>query len=315
MSDKKIISVVVPVYNEEKNINDFYNKLVEIFDDCSECDFEIIFVDDGSRDASILEIEKIAENDRRIKGISFSRNFGKEVATSAGCHSAKGDAVVTMDADLQHPPELIKDFIDEWNKGFEVVYTVRMENEGASFMKKLTSNVYWWIFNKISSYNSESRTTDFRLMDRRVIDEFNKFSERGRLFRGIVDWMGYKRSRIEFVAAERNSGDVAYSYNKLIALAINSFTAFSMMPLRLAGYFGVVITSGSFLLFAFMIVTRFFSETIVFSPIAYVIVANTLLIGIVLTCLGFIALYIARIHDEVINRPLYIIRNKINIDE
>ncbi|MDH4330904.1 MAG: glycosyltransferase, partial [Candidatus Moranbacteria bacterium] len=185
----------------------------------------------------------------------------------------------------------------------------------ASFMKKLTSNMYWWIFNKISSYNSESRTTDFRLMDRRVVDEFNKFSERGRLFRGIIDWMGYKRVRIEFIAPERNNGEATYSYGKLIGLAINSLTAFSLLPLRMAGYFGIFITTLSFLLLMFMLGTRIFSSTIVFSPIAYVIVANTLFIGIVLICLGFIALYIARIHDEVTNRPLYIVRNKINIDE
>ncbi|MFC1608865.1 glycosyltransferase family 2 protein [Patescibacteria group bacterium] len=312
---KKLISIVVPVYNEEANIDDFYSAMKKTFSDCDNCNFEVIFVDDGSRDGSILSINKVAKNDKRIKCLSFSRNFGKEVATSAGCHHAKGDAVVTMDADLQHPPELIKEFIERWNDGYEVVYTVRKENKGASFMKRFTSRCYWWIFNKIASFSAESRTTDFRLMDRKVMEEFNRFSERGRLFRGIIDWMGYRRDKIEFVAPERNGGEAAYSYASLVNLAINSFTAFSMMPLRLAGYFGVVITTGSFLLFAFMIVTRFFSETIVFSPIAYVIVANTLLIGIVLTCLGLIALYIARIHDEVINRPLYIVRNKINIDE
>jgi dolichol-phosphate mannosyltransferase len=316
MSSKKLISIVVPVYNEEKNIGDFYRESKKALSSyCSDFDFEFVFVDDGSRDASILELRQLANKNHEVRVIEFSRNFGKEVATSAGCHYAKGDAVVTMDADLQHPPELIRDFIDEWREGIEVVYTVRKENEGASFVKKLTSSMYWWIFNKISSYNSESRTTDFRLMDRRVIDEFNKFSERGRLFRGIIDWMGYKRKRIEFVAPERNNGNATYSYAKLFGLAINSLTAFSLMPLRLAGYFGIMITSISFLLLLFMLFNRFFGSDPIFTPIAYVIVANTLLIGIVLICLGFIALYIARIHDEVTNRPLYIIKDKYNIDE
>lgn len=310
-----MISIIVPVFNEEKNIDDFYSEVKKVFNTCDDCEFELIFVDDGSRDSSVLCINNIAKNDKRVKCLSFSRNFGKEVATSAGCHYAKGDAVVTMDADLQHPPELIKEFLKRWKKGYEVVYTVRKENKGASFVKRTTSQVYWWIFNKIASFSAESRTTDFRLMDRKVMEEFNKFSERGRLFRGIIDWMGYKRTKIEFVAPERNGGVAVYSYSKLINLAINSFTAFSMMPLRLAGYFGIAITSGSFLLLIFMLIAKFFSSDIIFSPIAYVIVANTLLIGIVLTCLGLIALYVARIHDEVINRPLYIVRNKINIDE
>lgn len=316
MNKEKLISIVVPVYNEEKNINDFYREVKKVFDrDCAEYGVEFVFVDDGSKDGSILELRKLAEKDSRVKAISFSRNFGKEVATSAGCHYAKGDAIITMDADLQHPPKLIREFLNEWEKGAEVVYTVRKENEGASFMKRLTSNMYWWLFNKISSYNSESRTTDFRLMDRKVIDEFKKFSERGRLFRGIVDWMGYKRTRIEFVAPERNNGVATYSYGKLINLAINSLTAFSLLPLRLAGYFGIVITSGSLLLLLFMLFEKLFGSAMFFTPIAYVIVANTFLIGIVLICLGFIALYIARIHDEVTNRPLYIVRTKFNLDE
>lgn len=316
MTEKKLISIIAPVYNEQDNINDFYQEINKecSFDD-SGFEWELFFVDDGSQDRSILELEKIANSDKRVKVISFSRNFGKEVATSAGCHYSRGDAVVTMDVDLQHPPSLIKDFIREWKNGAEVVYTVRKENEGAGFVKKLTSGVYWWIFNKISSYNSESRTTDFRLMDRNVVNEFNRFSERGRLFRGIVDWMGYKRKRIEFVAPERNSGKATYSYAKLFGLAINSLTAFSLMPLRLAGYFGILITSISFLLLIFMLFNRIFGSEPIFTPIAYVIVVNTILIGIVLICLGLIALYIARIHDEVTNRPLYIVRNKFNIDE
>lgn len=312
MSENKLISVVIPVFNEEKNISVIADEIRKIFSGL-DYDYELIFVNDGSSDSSILELNKLSESNKNIKVLDFSRNFGKEVATSAGCHFAKGDAVITMDADLQHPPTLIPEFLKKWERGAEVVYTVRKENQGASTMKKLTSRIYWWIFSKISSVETEPHSTDFRLIDRKVASVFRNFSERGRLFRGIIDWMGYKRAKIEFVAPERLRGKATYAYKKLFYLAINSITAFSLMPLRLAGYLGVFITTVSFLLLLVMLITELFN-TLVFTILAFVVVSNTLLIGIVLMCLGFIALYIARIHDEVTNRPLYIIRNKVNID-
>lgn len=310
----KLISIVIPIYNEEKNISSLYIELKKVLDNIN-FKWELILVNDGSKDGSIIELEKLVRADSKVKVLDFSRNFGKEAATTAGCHFSRGDAVVTMDADLQHPPEVIREFLEKWQEGFEVVYTVREENKGASFTKKITSKIYWWIFSKISSSNSEPHSTDFRLLDRKVVDEFKKFPERGRIFRGIVDWMGYKRARVDFVAPERKAGQAGYSYAKLFGLAINSLTAFSLMPLRLAGYLGVIITSFSSIFLIIMLVTRWFFSPEMFSPIAFLMIINTLLIGIVLICLGFIALYIARIHDEVVDRPLYIIRNKINIDK
>ncbi len=308
----KLISLVIPIYNEEKNISPLYAELQKVTSG-SDFDFELIFVNDGSTDGSILELNKIAEEDKKIKIIDFAKNFGKEIALSAGCHFSKGDAVITMDADLQHPPTLIAGLIKKWEEGFEVVFTVRKENKGASLLKKFTSNIYWWIFSKTSSLSSEPHSTDFRLIDKKVVDIFRKFPERGRIFRGIIDWMGYKRAKLEFTANERNQGDATYSYKKLIGLAINSLTAFSLLPLRVAGYLGTLITSVSFILLAVMIISEIF-DFLDFTAIAFFVVANTLLIGIVLICLGFIALYIARIHDEVVGRPLYIIREKINLD-
>lgn len=313
MAEKKLISIVVPIYNEEKNIAPLHAEIVRVFSGLPNYDCEIIYVEDGSRDASILELQKISNQNNQVKILEFSRNFGKEIAMSAGCHFAKGDAVITMDADLQHPPELIPEFIQKWADGAEVVYTVRKENKGANFTKKTTSQMYWWLFDKIAQVNTEPHSTDYRLIDRKVVETLNKFSERGRIFRGIVDWMGYKRERIEFIAPERKGGVATYSYLKLIRLAINSITAFSLLPLRLAGYFGIFITSVSFILLLIMAITEIFNK-IFFTVMAFVVVANTLLIGIVLVCLGLIALYIARIHDEVTNRPLYIIRNKVNIE-
>jgi dolichol-phosphate mannosyltransferase len=310
-----LISIILPIFNEEKNIAPITAEIKKVFQNLK-YNYEIIFIDDGSVDKSFLEIFKLAQNNLRIKALGFSRNFGKEIALSAGCHAARGQALITMDADLQHPPQLIPDLIAQWEKGFEVIYTVRRQNQGAPLLKKLTSQIYWFIFTKIASVPMEPHSTDFRLIDRKVALAFNQFSERGRIFRGIIDWIGFKRSRLEFTAPERFSGRATYSYQKLFNLALHSFTAFSLIPLKMASYLGILITSCSFLLLIIMIVNKIFNNFwLVFSPLSFVIVANTLLIGIVLICLGFIALYIARIHDETSNRPLYIIREKINFEK
>ncbi len=311
----KLISVVIPVFNEEQNIPLVFEEVKKTFAVHPEYDFEVIFVNDGSRDNSLLEILRLSREDHRVRGLDFSRNFGKEPATSAGCHQARGDAVVTMDADLQHPPMLILQFLELWKQGAEVVYTVRKVNTGAGWFKKISSKMFYWLFNKVSEVKTESGTTDFRLMDKKVIEVFRKFPERERMFRGMIDWMGYKRAKVEFVAPDRIHGNANYSYNKLFQLAINSLTSFSLLPLRLAGYGGIFITILSGLLLLGMVVTNGFIEPNMFTSIAILGVSNMFLIGIVLISLGFIALYIARIHNEVINRPLYIVREKVNIIE
>lgn len=310
----KRVSIVIPVYNEEKNISLINKEIADVFSSLP-YEYEVIFVNDGSQDNSLLEILQLSQANPRIKCLDFSRNFGKEPATSAGCHHADGDAVITMDADLQHPPALIPRFLELWESGTEVVYTVRKENRGASWFKKLSSKIFYWMFNKVSEVKTESGTTDFRLMDKKVIEVFRKFPERERMFRGMIDWMGYKREKVEFVAPDRIHGIAKYSYRKLFQLALNSFTSFSLLPLRLAGYIGVVIMTVSGLLLAGMLITDWFIDPNTFTPIAILGVSNMFLIGIVLVSLGFIALYIARIHNEVINRPLYIVREKVNINQ
>lgn len=309
----KQISIVIPVYNEEKNIPVIADEIRTVFAVLPEYGYEIIFVNDGSRDNSFLAIYDLSQKNSHVKGVDFSRNFGKEIATSAGCHHASGDAVITMDADLQHPPTLIPEFLRLWEKGAEVVYSVRKKNDGASVLKKMTSSIYYWLFNKVSSITTEPRSTDFRLIDKKVVEVFRKFPERERMFRGMIDWMGFKRAKVEFVSPRRLHGDAGYSYLKLFQLAMNSFTAFSLLPLKMAGYFGIIITTISGVLLTVMLVSRWFFDPTLFTPIAILGVSNMFLIGIVLVSLGFIALYIARIHNEVINRPLYIVREKVNM--
>lgn len=310
---KKTISVVIPAYNEEKNLPLMRESLEKIFEKLS-YEYEIIFVNDGSTDGSLDVLKKMARKDSRIKILDFSRNFGKEVAISAGCHAAGGDAIITMDADLQHPPRLIKKFLALWENGAEVVYTVRKENSGARMFKKISSRLFYWIFNKISDMKSESGTTDFRLMDRKVIEVFRTFPERERMFRGLIDWMGFHRVKVEFTASQRVNGSPAYSYSKLFRLAMNSFTSFSLFPLRVAGYLGVCISSVSGLVLFFMLFSKLWDPGL-FTPVAILAISNVFLVGIVLISLGLIALYIARIHTEVSGRPLYIVREKINVKE
>ena len=306
----KQISIVIPAFNEEENLPIVAEAISEVFSSLS-YEYELVFVNDGSSDGSLEVLRRLAQDNPRIKAIDFSRNFGKETATSAGCHYASGDAVITMDADMQHPPEIIPRFLEEWENGAEVVYTVRKETSGAGWVKKLSSKVFYWIFNRISDMKAESGTTDFRLMDRKVIEAFRRLPERDRMFRGLIDWMGFRRVRVEFSANDRQNGAARYSYGKLFRLALNSFTSFSLFPLRFAGYLGVFITAVSGMLLLVMLVARIVQPSM-FTPIAVLAVSNIFLIGIVLMSLGLIALYIARIHSEVSRRPLYIVREEIN---
>ncbi len=310
--DLMTISIVIPIYNERKNIPALYKRLDQVTKTVPDIQWEYVLVNDGSPDDSISELRKLAGADGRVKVIDLSRNFGKEVALTAGVHSSHSDAVICMDADLQHPPELIPKLVEEWKKGAEVVATIRASIEKQPLMRRLGSYGYYWVMNKISGLEMISQTTDFRLLDRKVVDAFRQVTERERMFRGIIDWMGFKKVYVEFHAGAREEGTPGYSYKKLWRLAISSITAFSLWPLRLTGYLGVIITLSSGLLLLWMLGNYIFRTALIFTPLAIVVVANTLLIGIVLMAIGLVALYIGTIHTEVVNRPLYIIREKLN---
>ncbi len=309
------ISIVVPVYCEKENILALFRRLESVTEQISEMKWDYIFVNDGSPDNSIEVLRKLAATDPRVKVIDLSRNFGKEIALTAGVHSVQSDAVICMDADLQHPPELIPRLVAEWRKGAEVVATVRVSIDKQPLLRRIGSYGYYWVMNKISQIEMVSQTTDFRLLDKKVIEAFQKVTERQRMFRGIIDWMGFKTVYVKFHAGAREEGLPGYSYKKLWTLAINSITAFSLWPLRLTGYLGVLITLSSGLLLVWMLGNYLLKSVVVYTPIAIVVVANTLLIGIVLMAIGLVALYIGTIHTEVVNRPLYIIREKLNFSD
>jgi len=314
MSQEKTISLIIPIYNEEKNIPILYETVKKVINNTS-YSWELIFVNDGSADKSIFELKKIRNIDNRVKIIDFSRNFGKEIATTAGINNCHGDACMMIDADLQHPVELIPEFLKKWEEGAEVVVGVRKKNKGEGWVKKFGSYFFYKIINRISDMEIVSQATDFRLLDKEVINEFNKMTERNRMTRALIDWMGFKRQYISFEANERLHGEASYSFWKLLRLAFNSVISFSLFPLRIAGYLGIFITLISGLLGLFIFITKYVMGSMEFSGPAILAVVTLFLIGIVLICLGLIALYIANIHGEVSNRPLYIIRKSTSNTE
>ncbi|MBU4351206.1 glycosyltransferase family 2 protein [Candidatus Parcubacteria bacterium] len=310
---KKLISIIIPVYNEEKNLRDFFNSLSKTLKLLSpQYSFEAIFVNDGSTDNS-AEILKVL----KVRQIELSRNFGKEIALSCGIHHAKGEAVISIDADLQHPIELIPSFIEKWQKGADIVIGIRQKRAGEGIIRRWGSYCFYKIMDLISETKLVSGETDFRLISRQVADEFNRFTERGRIARGLIDWLGFKRDYIYFKTRPRQLGKPSYSFAKLVRLGLSGFVTHSLVPLKLAGYLGIIITIFSGLLGSFMFINKFiFGDPwdLAFSNVTMLAVFITFLIGIVLICLGLIALYVANIHLEVTNRPIYVIRKKENLD-
>lgn len=307
------VSIVIPVYAEANNLRPLYDRLQKVLACQHSIEWTYIFVNDGSPDDSMEVLRALAGENPEVKVLDLSRNFGKEIALTAGVHEAENaDAVICIDADLQHPPELIPTLLEKWRDGAEVVATIRTSTQKEPFMRKVGSRIYYWIMSKISGLGMVSQTTDFRLYDKKVVAAFKLATERERMFRGIMDWMGFRRVYVEFEAGARTEGVAGYSYKKLWQLAITSMTTFSLWPLRLTGYLGILITSTSGLLLLWMLLTYLIQSQVIYTPLAIVVVANTFFMGIVMISIGLVALYIGNIHTEVINRPLYIVREKLD---
>jgi polyisoprenyl-phosphate glycosyltransferase len=310
----RIISIIIPVYNEEKNIRPLYDKVAEVGEEiCGEYGLEIIFVNDGSTDSSQQSITALSAADDRVKYVELSRNFGKEVALTAGINNCSGTACIMIDGDLQHPVELIPEFIRKWEEGAETVIGIREESKAGGLIKNIGSTLFYRIINRIASVNIIPGATDFRLLDRIIIDEFNKFTEHNRISRGLMDWLGFKREYIHFQVRERDHGQPGYSFFKLLRLAMNSFVSLSLFPLKIAGYLGLIISTISGVIGLFILIEKFILKDpmeLNFSGPAMLAVFIMFLVGVVLSCLGLMALYIAAIHGEVVNRPLYVVRKR-----
>lgn len=308
----KTISIVVPVYNEAKNLPRLYEELKKHTQDLP-YKFEYIFVDDGSEDDSAMVVRGFLKDDKRIRFVELSRNFGKEIATSAGLHRATGHAAMMIDADMQMPPSLIGEFIAKWEEGSEIVVGV-FSGRSMSWLRRTGARFYYSIMGQISQTTIKPNATDFRLIDRKVVRVFRQLSERDRMTRGLIDWLGFRRSYIYFEQAPRENGAPTYSFNKLVSLALNSFTSYSMLPLKLAGILGIFLLVVSVPMGIFL-----FAQYVMNDPMHWGIDGTTMLamltlflIGVVLSCLGLISLYIAHIHAEVKNRPLYVVRHDID---
>lgn len=302
--------MVIPAFNEAANLEKLL-RLILVETNKLKYRFEYIFVNDGSTDSTNEILKKISAENMGIKTINLSRNFGKEAATSAGIKASQGDACIIIDADLQHPPKYIPDFLRSWENGNDVVVGVRKSNSGEGFIKRQGSKYFHKIINRIAETKIKPGSTDFRLIDRQVIDVFNQLSEHNRITRGLIDWMGFSRDYVYFEADKREAGVPGYSTIKLVRLAFNSFISLSLFPLRLAGYLGIIITLFSCILGLVIFTTKYvfvtpWGKSITGTAILAIILM--FLIGIVLVCLGLIALYIANIYQESISRPLYIVK-------
>ena len=308
--DKKTITIIIPLYNEEKNIPLLHKEVREATSGLPYT-FEFLFINDGSEDTSTARLEQLSKSDPHVHFVEFSRNFGKEIATTAGLHAAEGKAAIIMDADLQHPPRLIPEFIQAWEGGAEVVVGVRRESKSESALKRIGSRWFYHIMSSISETEVVPQATDFRLLDRIVIEEFNRLTEHSRITRGLIDWVGFRRHHVFFDAGTRRHGKEKYSLPSLIGLAMTSFISMSLFPLRLAGYLGGVIVLASSVLGVVEIVDRYFHVwSFNFSGPAILATLLLFLVGIVLIALGLLAFYIGHIYRDTQNRPLYVIRRQ-----
>lgn len=298
-----LLSVIVPVFNEEEVVEKTFLTLESVL---SEVEHELIFVNDGSRDRTREIVEGLLEKFPGNRLVNFSRNFGHQAAFSAGLQAAQGDAVVIIDGDLQDPPELIHEMLTKWREGYQVVYAQRRSRQGETWFKKTTAHWFYRILNNLTSIDIPPDTGDYRLMDRRVVDQINALPERSRFLRGLVCWVGFKRTGLLYDRAERFAGTSKYPLRKMLRLAIDGITSFSTLPLRLSFTMGLVATLVAFIIGVWGVVEKFIHPVTTSPGWTSLIVAIVFLGGIQLITIGILGEYIGRIYDEVKQRPLYI---------
>jgi len=311
-----VISVVAPVFNEVESLEEFTRQISRVMHDLKE-DWELILVDDGSTDGSSDLIRSLAKNDAHIRPVIFARNFGHQIAVTAGLDYARGDAVVIIDADLQDPPEVIKDLIAKWQDGFEVVYAVRRKREGESWFKLATAALFYRIIYRITDVKIPLDTGDFRLLDRKVADVMRQMRERHRFLRGMAAWVGYRQVGVEYDRHERFAGQTKYPFSKMFKLALNAVTSFSYFPLQVATYLGFICAGVSILAIPVVAYLRL-SNRLALLGQATTLIAVLFLGGVQLITLGILGEYVGRIYDEAKGRPLYIVSeapNKMNTGE
>lgn len=311
--DKIVCSVIVPMYNEEAVIPETYRRLTGVMENFKES-YEIIFINDGSRDKTRDMLSELCKSDKRIKLIDFARNFGHQIAITAGMDYAAGDCMVIIDGDLQDPPELIPEMVKIWRSGYDVVYGKRKTRQGETFFKKFTAKAFYRILHSLTDVDIPVDTGDFRLIDRRVCEALKQLPERSRYVRGLMSWVGFKQTAIEFERSERFAGETKYPLKKMLKLAMDGIMSFSYKPLKFASYLGSMISFLSFLYLIFVLLQKIFFPESAQSGWASTIAVSLFFNGIILLMLGIIGEYIGRIYDEAKGRPLYIISELKNME-
>jgi len=306
MSNAPIFSVIAPIFNEIGNLPEFYRRVKESLDQTGE-PWELLLVDDGSTDGSTERIRALAAEDERVKPVIFARNFGHQLAVTAGMDYANGQAVVIIDSDLQDPPEVILEMIAKWREGYEVVYAVRSEREGETWFKLFTASLFYRLIYRITDVNIPMDTGDFRLLDHKVVEVMRQMRERHRFLRGMSVWVGFKQTGVQYKRAARFSGTTKYPFKKMLKFASDAITSFSYFPLQLATYLGFFAAGLSILAIPVVITLRVLgSET--FLGQASTLIAVLFLGGVQLISLGILGEYIGRLYDQAKGRPLYIVR-------
>ena len=311
----KKISVVIPMYYEEEVAQECYSKMTQVLLNIKDYDYEIICVNDGSKDKTLPILEKIAEEDKKVKVISFARNFGHQCAVTAGLKYVTGDAIVIIDADLQDPPELIPEMLKLWEEGNEVIYGKRKTREGESKFKLLTAKMFYNTLNALSDVDIPKDTGDFRLVDRKVVDVINSLPEHNKFLRGLFSWVGYKQKAFEYERKERFAGKTKYPLKKMLKLASDGIIGFSSKPLKIVGGLGIITICISFIILIYAILSFTFKWNQLAPGWTSLMVATTFFSGVILISLWMIGEYISRIYDETKGRPQYIINKEINIEE
>lgn len=310
--ESKLISVVVPMYREEEVAEECYNRLSSVLKEIK-YEYEIIFVDDGSEDKTFEIISSIAQNDSKVKVIKFSRNFGHQAALTAGVDASCGDAVITIDADLQDPPELMTEMIKRWEEGFHVVYAKRRKRDGETWFKLITAKCFYKTIRKLSDIKMPVDTGDYRLMDRKVVEVLKDMPETNRYIRGMVSWTGFKQTPVEYDRKERFAGKTKYPLNKMVKLALDGMVSFSSKPLRVAEYLGFFAVIVAIIIFLYAFIYKIVGGKNLVTGWASIMTTVTFLGGVQLITIGILGEYIGRIYDETKERPLYIVEKKINI--
>ncbi len=300
-------SIIAPIYNEIDNLPELYRRVKEVMDSSGER-WELILVDDGSTDGSTDKIRELAKMDKIVRPVIFARNFGHQVAITAGWDYARGDAIVIIDADLQDPPEVILELANKWKEGYEVVYAVRGEREGESWFKKFTAAMFYRIIYSITDVKIPVDTGDFRLMDRKVVDVLKLMKERHRFPRGMSAWVGFRQIGVTYKRAARVAGVTKYPFSKMLKLALNAITGFSYFPLQVATYFGFISAGISILAIPVVAILRLAGSHF-FEGQTTTLVSVLFLGGVQLISLGILGEYIGRLYDEAKGRPLYIVRD------